>query len=120
LIISFLKLTPSHDTTNANNTNTNNSNNHTTATTILQGHGDNTKRYDNNMKQYNNQHFQRRTRPATTFEEAFRDVRPRPNLEAVLMARHLELQAEAVQVRRARQEEEQADFYACDSLVGLY
>jgi hypothetical protein len=49
-------------------------------------------------------------RPAATFEEGFRDVEPRPGLEATLMARHPELQAEAEQVRRARQEEEQADF----------
>jgi hypothetical protein len=48
---------------------------------------------------------------ATTFEEAFRDVQPRPNLEATLMARYPELQVEAERVRRARQEEEQADFF---------
>jgi hypothetical protein len=47
---------------------------------------------------------------AATFGEAFRDVQPRPDLEATLMARYPELQVEAEQVRRARQEEEQADF----------
>ena len=40
----------------------------------------------------------------STFEEAFRDVQPRPGLEATLMARHPELQVEAERVRRARQE----------------
>jgi hypothetical protein len=46
---------------------------------------------------------------AVTFEEAFRDVQPRPDLiEATLMARYPELQVEAERVRRARQEEEQA------------
>jgi hypothetical protein len=45
-------------------------------------------------------------RPVTTFEEAFRDVQPCPDLEATLMARHPELQLEAERVRRARQEEE--------------
>jgi hypothetical protein len=54
--------------------------------------------------------FEDKQRPAATFEEAFRDVQPRPNLEATLMARHPELQVEAEQVRRARQEEEQPDF----------
>ena len=49
-------------------------------------------------------------RPAATFEEAFRNVQPHPDLEATLMARHLELQVEAERVRRAWQEEEQADF----------
>jgi hypothetical protein len=50
-------------------------------------------------------------RPTTpTFEEACRDVQPHPNLEATLMAHHLELQVEAEGARRARQEEEQADF----------
>jgi hypothetical protein len=49
-------------------------------------------------------------RPAATFEEALRDVQPRPALEATLMARHPELQVEAERVRQARQEEEQADF----------
>jgi hypothetical protein len=49
-------------------------------------------------------------RPAATFGEALRDVQPRPGLEATLMARHPELQVEAEWVRRARQEEEQADF----------
>ena len=49
-------------------------------------------------------------RPAATFEEAFRGVQSRPDLEATLMARHPELQVEAERVRRARQEEEQADF----------
>jgi hypothetical protein len=34
-------------------------------------------------------------RPAATFEEAFRDVQPRPGLGATLMAWHLELQVEA-------------------------
>jgi hypothetical protein len=48
-------------------------------------------------------------RPAATFEEAFRDVQPRPDLEATLMARHPELQVKAEQVKRARQEEEQPD-----------
>ena len=47
---------------------------------------------------------------AATFEEAFRDVQPCPGLEATLMARYLELQVKAEQVRPARQEEEQADF----------
>ena len=32
---------------------------------------------------------------AATFEEAFRDVQPRPDLEATLMARYPELQVEA-------------------------
>jgi hypothetical protein len=49
-------------------------------------------------------------RPAATFEEAFRDVQPCPDLEATLMARHQVLQVAAERVRRARQEEEQADF----------
>jgi hypothetical protein len=40
-------------------------------------------------------------RPAATFEEAFRNVQPHPDLEATLMARHLELQVEAERVRRA-------------------
>ncbi len=31
---------------------------------------------------------------AATFEEAFRDVQPRPDLEATLMARYPELQVE--------------------------
>jgi hypothetical protein len=44
---------------------------------------------------------------AATFEEAFRDVQPHPDLEATLMARYPELQVEADQVRRARQDEEQ-------------
>ncbi len=47
---------------------------------------------------------------AATFGEAFRDVQPPPDLEATLMARHPELQVKAERVRRARQEEEQADF----------
>ena len=47
---------------------------------------------------------------AATFEGAFQDVQPRPDLEATLMARYPELQVEAEQVRRACQEEEQADF----------
>jgi hypothetical protein len=47
---------------------------------------------------------------AATFEKAFRDVQPRPDLEATLMAQYPELQVEAERVRRARQEEEQADF----------
>jgi hypothetical protein len=38
-------------------------------------------------------------RPAT-FEEAFRDVEPRPDLEATLMARHPELQVEAERLRK--------------------
>jgi hypothetical protein len=49
-------------------------------------------------------------RPAATFEETFRDVQPRPGLEATLMAQHAELQVKAEQVRWAQQEEEQADF----------
>jgi hypothetical protein len=44
---------------------------------------------------------------AATFEEAFRDVQPRPGLEATLMAPYPELQVEADQVRQARQDEEQ-------------
>jgi hypothetical protein len=55
-------------------------------------------------------------RPVATFEEAFRDdVQPRPGLEATLMTPHPELQVEAERVRRARQEEEQAD-----SRMGLH
>jgi hypothetical protein len=50
--------------------------------------------------------------PAATFEEAFRDVQPRPHLEATLMARHPELQkVKAERVRPGvQQEEEQANF----------
>ena len=49
-------------------------------------------------------------RPAATFNEAFRDVEPRPDLEATFMARHPELQVKAERVRRVQQEDEQADF----------
>jgi hypothetical protein len=34
-------------------------------------------------------------RPAETFEEAFRDVQPCPNLEPTMMARNPELQVKA-------------------------
>jgi hypothetical protein len=49
-------------------------------------------------------------RPAATFEEAFSDVQPRPDLEATLMARYPELQVEAERNRRERQEEGKAVF----------
>ncbi len=49
-------------------------------------------------------------RPAT-FEEAFADVAPHPDLEATLVAQHLELQAEAEQFRQSQQEDKQAEFY---------
>jgi hypothetical protein len=49
-------------------------------------------------------------RPATTFEEVFRDVQPHPDLETTLMAWHRELQVRAERGSRAQQEEEQADF----------
>jgi hypothetical protein len=49
-------------------------------------------------------------RPTATFEEAFSDVQPRPDLEAALMARYPELQVKAERARWERQEEEQADF----------
>jgi hypothetical protein len=114
-IISFLKLTPSHNTTNANNTTTNNTN-HTTTRTILQQepyYKDTTAIHNNRATMRNNTTTNMsvdKQRPAATFEEALRDVQPRPGLEATLIARHAELQVEAERVRRARQEEEQAAF----------
>jgi hypothetical protein len=88
-------------------------------TTILQYNKNHTKRtrrrykkirrrYDNDTTTNMSEDEQRPA--AITFEEALRDVQPRPDLEATLMARHPELQVEAERVRPARQEEEQADF----------
>jgi hypothetical protein len=76
---------------------------------MLQGQkDDNTKQYDKDTTTNMSEYEQRPA--AATFEEAFRDVQPRPGLEATLMTRYPELQVEAERVRRARQEEEQADF----------
>jgi hypothetical protein len=73
--------------------------NHTTTPTILQGQENNRKRYENDTTTNRSEDEHRPA--AATFEEAFRDVQPRPNLEATLMARHPELQVEAEGMRRA-------------------
>jgi hypothetical protein len=98
-------------TTNANNNKTNNYNRqqqqpyyNQTPTTLHGQDGDKTMIQNNTTTNMSKD----KQRPATaTFEEAFRDVQPRPDLEATLMARYPKLQVEADRVRRARQDEEQ-------------
>jgi hypothetical protein len=97
-------------TTNANNNNRQQQQpyNNQTTTTLQGQEDDDTKQYDKDRTTNMSEDEQRPA--AATFEEAFRDVQPRPDLEATLMARYPELQVEAERVRRARQEEEQAYF----------
>jgi hypothetical protein len=107
-IVWFLKLTPlqTPTTTNANNYNRQQQQPYYNQTpTILHGQDDDKTTIQNNTATNMSEDEQRPA--AATFEEAFRDVQPRPDLEATLMARYPELQVKADRVRGARQDEEQ-------------